>query len=185
MPNSQETSLLSTSFYQTTGDLSSNDRTRVLDLLKASSDPFDRSSYEPGHITASGIVFSPDEKNILLIFHKKLKQWIQPGGHIEKEDSNLASAARREVIEETGLKLCENFPATLLSIDIHSIPSNKEEPQHLHFDYKFGFKAQQAKLTPSREGLAMKWHPVRQLFTEQKPASVLRAVAHFRELKLS
>jgi len=155
---------------------------RCLDLLQNTKNPFDRNSFSPGHITASGVVLSPDEQHIILIFHKKLQLWLQPGGHIEAEDENLVSAARREVEEETGLTLANDFSSRLLSIDIHKIPANKTEPEHLHYDYKFSFKAQQDELAESQENLSVRWHSIQKLFMEKKPASVLRAVERHREL---
>jgi len=40
----------------------------------------------------------------LLVFHKQLKMWLPPGGHIE--DNELpCDAAKREVLEETGFNV--------------------------------------------------------------------------------
>ncbi len=64
------------------------------------------------HVCASVIVIDPVEYKILLVHHKKLKKWVQPGGHIE-EHEDPESAAIREVYEETGLEielLGERFP---------------------------------------------------------------------------
>ena len=47
-----------------------------------------------------------------MVHHKKLKKWVQPGGHIE-EHEDPEKAAIREVYEETGLEielLGERFP---------------------------------------------------------------------------
>mgnify|MGYP003393128033 CR=1 FL=1 len=42
-----------------------------------------------------------DDK-VLLIYHKKFKKWLPPGGHMEANETP-AEAAKREVFEETGL----------------------------------------------------------------------------------
>jgi len=41
-------------------------------------------------------------ERVLLLFHRKLRMWLPPGGHIEPNELP-DDAARREVLEETGL----------------------------------------------------------------------------------
>lgn len=53
--------------------------------------------------TATVFVFAQIDAvwNLGLIYHPRLQQWMNPGGHVENE--NEADAAVREVLEETGL----------------------------------------------------------------------------------
>jgi len=68
---------------------------------------FEEGKMELNHFTATGIVFNKN-KQILMIFHKKLNVWLPPGGHIE--DNELpTNAVIREIFEETGIKV-EIFP---------------------------------------------------------------------------
>ncbi len=76
---------------------------RIRALLEGPGDPFSRAHYEPGHLTASGIVVNPERTRTLLIFHAKLQRWLQPGGHFEPGECDPRLAAAREVLEETGL----------------------------------------------------------------------------------
>lgn len=101
--------------------------------------PFSRSSYDPGHITASGFVLSPDRSSVLLVWHRKLGSWLQPGGHIEPRDSDVVAAQRREIEEETGLTDLEWL--ALFDVDIHEFPARGEEPAHEHFDVRSAFVA--------------------------------------------
>ena len=78
-------------------------RARLLSLLREHPRPLERTSYDPGHVTASGLVLSPDGSSVLLVLHRRLGRWLQPGGHLEPGDPDIAAAARREVREETGL----------------------------------------------------------------------------------
>ena len=54
------------------------------------------------HFTATGIVFN-SKKEVLMIFHKKFKLWLLPGGHID-ENELPTEAVLREVFEETGVR---------------------------------------------------------------------------------
>lgn len=40
-----------------------------------------------GHITASGLVIDPERGRVLLTLHRKLRMWLQMGGHCEPEDT--------------------------------------------------------------------------------------------------
>jgi ADP-ribose pyrophosphatase YjhB (NUDIX family) len=52
------------------------------------------------HFTVA--VFVVQSRRVLLHYHRKLSRWLPPGGHIE--DNELPDdAARREVLEETGV----------------------------------------------------------------------------------
>ena len=52
------------------------------------------------HFTATGFVVQGD--STLLHWHRRLQQWIPPGGHIEP-DEDPVTAVLREIREETGL----------------------------------------------------------------------------------
>jgi 8-oxo-dGTP pyrophosphatase MutT (NUDIX family) len=47
--------------------------------------------------------FIINDKRVLLLSHKKIGKWLQPGGHIELNEDPL-QALYREIHEETGLK---------------------------------------------------------------------------------
>ena len=52
--------------------------------------------------TATCYVIKDDK--VLLIYHKKFKKWMPPGGHIDPNETP-PEACRREVFEETGLEI--------------------------------------------------------------------------------
>ncbi len=112
--------------------------------LAASLDAFDRHSYVPGHLTASAFVVSADRRAVLLIWHRRLRRWLQPGGHIEPDDADVIAAARREVAEETGIVGCVALHDGLFDVDVHAIPprtGQTPEPGHLHFDLRIALVA--------------------------------------------
>jgi 8-oxo-dGTP pyrophosphatase MutT (NUDIX family) len=88
------------------------------------------------HLTASGIVVK--NKMSLLIFHRYIKKWFQPGGHIDFGELPH-HAAQREVLEETGWQTRLIGNDVPVDIDIHLIPENpiKSQPEHWHIDCAF------------------------------------------------
>ena len=105
-------------------------------FLKNLADPFARSSTE-GHITASAIVVV--DNKMLLIKHRYIKEWFQPGGHIDPGE-NPIHAAIRELEEETGwIGKASNTHTLPIDIDVHIIPANpsKQEGEHFHVDFAY------------------------------------------------
>jgi len=73
----------------------------------------------------------------LLIHHKKLNCWFQPGGHIEIQDTSFRDTAIRETQEELGIETLQYISDTIFDIDIHSIPGKDSEPTHNHYDVRY------------------------------------------------
>lgn len=154
-------------------------RERMLELL-AQSGAFQSMHFVPGHFTASAFVLSPERDALLLILHKKLGLWLQPGGHIEPSDPTLAAAARREVAEEVGADLEPPTHDALFDIDIHTIPPYGEKPAHEHFDVRYCFQARSRLFTASDEVVRAQWVPLSQLAEVTSDRSVLRAALKLR-----
>jgi 8-oxo-dGTP pyrophosphatase MutT (NUDIX family) len=148
-------------------------RARMLALLEARA-PLSRHHFEPGHLTASAFVLSPEGDALLLIFHRKLGIWVQPGGHIEPTDADLEAAARREVAEEVGLSLVEPA-ASIFDVDIHAIPARKDEPAHEHFDVRFCLRAPTRAFVASDEVADARWVASSEIDRLTSDESVLRA----------
>lgn len=129
---------------------------RMRSLAARPEDVLKRTHFAPGHFTASGFVLSPDQGSLLLILHKKLKLWLQPGGHIEPTDESWQAAVLREVNEETGA--CDlHVLHELIDIDIHEIPAISLEPAHLHFDLRTLFLASNIEVQASDEVTSARW----------------------------
>ena len=108
---------------------------------------YDRKNFT-GHIMAGGIVVSRQSGRVLLLKHKQLGKWLQPGGHVETSDTSVSAAAIREIREETGIRqeqleplLFPNATSCLIEVDSHAIPrcDAKNEAAHTHHDMRFAF----------------------------------------------
>ncbi|MGW4564994.1 NUDIX hydrolase [Streptomyces sp. NPDC004561] len=75
-----------------------------------------------GHITASALVIDPAHGRVLLTLHRKLRMWLQMGGHCEPADATLAHAALREGTEESGIAGLALLPGGPVRLDRHHTP---------------------------------------------------------------
>jgi 8-oxo-dGTP pyrophosphatase MutT (NUDIX family) len=150
-------------------------RKRMLSLCDAP-EPFARTVVSPGHFTASAFVLSPELDRLLLIFHKKLGRWLQPGGHIETSDATVLAAARREVEEETGLAGTEPATSGPFDIDVHAIPARPDEGAHEHFDLRVLLVASDDGVIASDEVAAVRWVPLDEIEAVGTDDSVKRAL---------
>lgn len=103
-----------------------------------------------GHFTGSAFVVDPARSRFLLLWHRKLDKWVQPGGHADG-DADLLAVAQREVREETGL-VTTPVSSAVFDLDIHTIPASPKVPAHLHYDARFLLEADPAQdLEPNAE----------------------------------
>lgn len=135
-----------------------------------------RSWFDPGHFTASAFVLAPDRTGLLLVHHSKLQRWLQPGGHLEATDPDPVAAARREVLEETGLHAITIDGSGLFDVDVHEIPARKDEPAHLHLDLRFAFVAAHSAVVAGDGVDAARFVPFVELDAITSDESVRRAV---------
>ncbi|RZU12816.1 NUDIX hydrolase [Streptomyces sp. BK239] len=109
---------------------------------------------EAGHITASALVIDPARDRVLLTLHRKLRMWLQMGGHCEPGDATLADAALREATEESGIAGLSLLPGGPVRLDRHLTPCA------WHLDVQYAALAPDGAMEAiSDESLDLRWFP--------------------------
>lgn len=152
-------------------------REQIVGLVESKLSAFASDEYRPGHITASAFVLHPSLPQVVLVHHRKLSRWLQPGGHVESADIDMVAASRREVAEETGLVELDDLG--LVDLDVHVFPQRGSVPRHLHLDVRRGFRSKSARLVVSEESTDVRWTPLAELLEMEeslaRPARALSA----------
>jgi len=129
---------------------------RFRTFIRENEDCYSRSLLE-GHLTGSAWIVTPAFSHCLLIHHRKLNRWLQPGGHADGIH-DIQRVARKEATEETGLTSPVLYTPAIFDLDIHTIPERKEVPEHLHYDVRFIYVADpEAPLNISPETNHVAW----------------------------
>ena len=129
-----------------------------------------------GHVTGSAWIVDESGENVVLVFHRKLEKWVQPGGHCEGQ-SEVLEVAVREAREETGLDVWAH-DTTIFDIDAHEIPEYWNTPAHVHYDVRFLLRAHLGQ-TPvvSDESGDVKWVSLEEAQKFSGEASIARMIA--------
>lgn len=93
-----------------------------------------------GHVTGSAWLVNRPGTHVLLTHHRKLKRWLQLGGHADGE-GDVLKVALTEAREESGLERLVAVAPALFDLDIHRIPEHGSEPAHYHYDARFALRS--------------------------------------------
>jgi 8-oxo-dGTP pyrophosphatase MutT (NUDIX family) len=144
-------------------------------FLAAHTDAFERSNHA-GHFTGSSWLVSEDGAHALLMHHRKLGRWLQPGGHADGE-ADLAGVALREAQEETGVTGLRVDEA-VFDLDRHLIPARGDEPEHWHYDVRYVVRAgADERFVVNAESHALAWRPVVNVAGDESLDESLRRMA--------
>ncbi|MGW6526159.1 NUDIX hydrolase [Streptomyces sp. NPDC054962] len=105
-----------------------------------------------GHVTASALVIDPERGRVLLTLHKKMRMWLQMGGHCEPVDETVRAAALREATEESGIGGLALLPGGPVRLDRHPTPCA------WHYDVQYAALAPAGAVEAiSDESLDLRW----------------------------
>lgn len=147
-----------------------------------------------GHLTASALFVDTTSSTALLVHHRSLDIWIQPGGHLDSNELP-ESGAFREFTEETGITGVRaadwhRQSEIPLDIDTHFIPANpaRGEDSHYHHDFLYVLVADQPGRAPVKikrdELISFKFVELAELIKSQEPklARVASKLAEYGKL---
>jgi len=135
-------------------------RDRMIELIETYDNCFERSCLQ-GHFTGSAWILNQNYNKTLMVHHKKIGTWLQPGGHADGEE-DLFTVGENEAKEETGLQEFISIKKDIFDLDIHLIPKYKEVAAHFHFDIRILMIAHDEEQTArSQESNDVKWIPLK------------------------
>lgn len=151
-------------------------------FVKEHPECFER-SLNIGHVTGSAWVVDREKQHVLLIHHRKLDRWLQPGGHADG-DPDVLSVALREAREESGLAHVSPVLEEIFDVDVHLIPARGDEPAHYHYDIRFLLQADRSSpLVLSEESHDLRWVPLEKVETLSRERSILRMLEKLWDLE--
>jgi 8-oxo-dGTP pyrophosphatase MutT (NUDIX family) len=157
----------------------------IADFVGRHADPFDRRIPE-GHLTGSALVISERADRVLLVHHRKLQRWLQPGGHADPGETSGEAVALREAREETGIDGLALHPGAPrpLDVDVHAIPAFGDEPAHAHLDLRYLVVASEAGpiARSAAESSDARWFGWDELAALDLDRGLLRALAKARRI---
>jgi ADP-ribose pyrophosphatase YjhB (NUDIX family) len=121
-------------------------------------------------------VYVLEKQRVLLIFHRKLKKWLPPGGHLDPYEIPSEGACR-EAKEETGLDI-EIIPQENVWIDrwnarsfarpylclLEEIPAFGDQPAHQHIDFIYlGRPVGGEEILNHQETEGMRWFTLEEI----------------------
>lgn len=149
---------------------------QFLALLDDAADPFVRERLA-GHFTGSAWLVDATGERVLLTHHRKLRRWLQLGGHADG-DRDLAQVALREAQEESGLDSLVLADGELFDLDRHWIPERGEVPGHWHYDARYVVRTTGSEdFVVGEESLALAWRRIDKLPEDLQSDESMRRMA--------
>lgn len=157
---------------------------RAIRFIEAHEDCFYRELW-PLHVTGSTWVVNAKRDHVLLLHHRKLGRWFQPGGHADG-DADILRVAMKETVEETGLAEDEIHLVDLdvFDVDIHTIEANQRDPRHEHIDIRFLVEIDDSLVVPGNdESHEIIWVPLHHAARYNRNRSTYRMIEKTRRMR--
>ncbi len=158
---------------------------RARQFVAAHPDTFYR-EHLPAHVSASTWVVNPDRTAVLLMHHRKLDCWLQPGGHADGA-TDMRAVALTECAEETGVapEHIRLVGEGIFDVDIHSTQEPHPDAQpHEHIDIRYLVEIDDRIPVPgNEESFALRWIPLPLVARYNNSRSTLRMVDKTRRMR--
>jgi len=144
---------------------------------------FDR-NLSIGHVSGSAWVVNPARTHVLLLHHRKLNMWLQPGGHADG-DPDILRVILNETAEETGISLehINLLGESIFDIDVHTVHESIHDSRHTHFDVRFLVEIDDSLPIPGNyESHQIAWVPLEQVCYFNNALSLHRLVRKTKQL---
>ena len=124
------------------------DRDIMLQLLKTQENILEREN-QTAHFSASSWLLNKEHTKVLMIYHNIYHSWSWTGGHADGE-ANLLEVAKRETMEETGIKNIitvsdEIYSVEILTVDGH-VKRGSYVPSHTHLNVTYLMEADEQEV---------------------------------------
>jgi len=150
-------------------------RNETIEFVKTNEDCF-RRELLIGHVTGSAWIVNDARTHVLMMHHRKLNQWFQPGGHCDGE-TDVLNVALKEANEETGLQNFKVVDGEVFDVDIHQIPERIGIPAHYHYDIRFLIEADMTEqLIITEESNDLAWVSLEKIAEHNDSESIMRMV---------
>lgn len=156
---------------------------RTLKFILSHDACFDRALMH-GHVTGSAWVINPARTHALMLHHRKLDRWFQPGGHADG-DHDILQVVLKEVSEESGIALeqIRLLSDDIFDVDVHTIYPSQHDSRHEHFDIRFLLEIDDRIVIPGNsESHQVAWIPLHQVSHFNNMRSLHRMVRKTRAL---
>lgn len=157
---------------------------RTRRFIAQHSNCFDR-SLATGHVTGSAWVLNPARSHVLMLHHRKLDLWLQPGGHADG-DPDITRVVLKETAEEAGVEpeQVRLVRDDVFDVDVHTVHASGRDPRHEHFDIRFLVEIDdRVPLLGNDESHEVGWVPLGQVARFNNARSIYRMVQKTRRLK--
>ena len=146
----------------------------MIEFLKNDQDCFKRNNWN-GHFTGSSWVLDETRSYVLMVHHRQLNLWLQPGGHADGR-ADLLSVAIDETREETGLTRLKIISEEIFDLDIHEIPRYNDVQTHFHYDIRFLLEAKRipSRIKVSNESYDVMWININTILHKNNESSINR-----------
>ncbi len=156
---------------------------RTRHFIVQHSNCFDR-QLASGHVTGSAWVINPAYSHVLMLHHRKLGLWLQPGGHADG-DTDIIRVVLKETAEESGVDIqqIKLLSENIFDVDVHTVHDSEHDFRHEHFDIRFLLEIDDSLPIPgNNESHEIGWVPLNQVSHFNNAISLRRMVQKTREL---